>query len=707
MTIPTDYIERVYAGVLGKIIGVYLGRPFEGWPYERIMDELGEVWYYVNDHISHHPPLIVTDDDISGTFTFLRALEDYGFSPDLTPAQIGQTWLNYLIERKTILWWGGIGNSTEHTAYLRLKNGILAPLSGSIEMNGPIVAEQIGAQIFIDGWGLINPADPVRAADFARRAASVSHDGAAIHGAQVVAALEAQAFVERDVNKLLDVGLSVIPADSLIYRLIGDIRNWHAQDGDWRKTRERIADIYGYKNYIGGCHMVPNHALIILSLLYGEGDFQKSLMIGNTCGWDTDCNSANIGCLLGVMNGLEGIDASMKRGADWRGPVADRLYLPTADGGRCVSDAVRETYFIVNAGRALQGLAPVLPKGGARFHFEAPGSVQGFVSEVETSQVSKTCDVLNVLGHSQLGTRSLALKLASGMGRVATATFIPPADMAMPGYQLIASPTLYPGQVVTARLEADAGDTGILPVSLFLTRYTVGNIPEFVPGPRVELAPGAAAELSWKIEGEGSQPICQIGLELGAPGTVYLDCLTWSGSPDVVFHTPHGASPWHGDQNWRKPWVQAVDQWEGWGGEGLRIIQNEGRGLLITGCREWQDYTVSAAVRPTLMANGGLAARVQGLKRFYALELVKGGKARLLKALDGDTVLAEAPFAWEMWQPYEMTLEVKGSHLRGWVSGQLLFDVEDTVRPLASGGVALVVEEGHLMTPAVSVQPVD
>ena len=48
-SLPADYLERIYAGVLGKIIGVYLGRPFEGWTYDRIMAELGEIWYYVHD----------------------------------------------------------------------------------------------------------------------------------------------------------------------------------------------------------------------------------------------------------------------------------------------------------------------------------------------------------------------------------------------------------------------------------------------------------------------------------------------------------------------------------------------------------------------------------------------------------------------------------------------------------------------------------
>ncbi len=378
MTLPSDYATRVYSGVLGKIIGVYLGRPFENWSYERIMADLGEVNYYVHDRLDaavKNRMLVVTDDDISGTFAFLRALPDHGNSSDLTPAQIGETWLNYLIDRRTILWWGGLGNSTEHTAYLRLKNGIPAPRSGSAELNGIETAEQIGAQIFIDGWAMVAPGDPELAADLARRAASVSHDGAAIHGAQIVAAMEAQAFVESDLNALIDTALRFIPDDSVIRRLIHDVRAWHAQHpDDWRATRERIVENYGYDKFGGNCHMVPNHALIIHALLHGDDGFQKSLMIVNTSGWDTDCNSGNVGCLLGIKNGLAGLDT----GPDWRGPVADRMYLSTADGGRAITDAVAEAYHIVNIGRSLAGATPAAPKNGARFHFELPGAVQGF-----------------------------------------------------------------------------------------------------------------------------------------------------------------------------------------------------------------------------------------------------------------------------------------------------------------------------------------
>src|SRR5437763_2181389 len=220
MPIPSDYEERVYAGVLGKLIGVYLGRPLEGWSYERSMERLGEVNYYVHERLG--APLIVTDDDISGTFTFLRALPDYGNRRDLSPRDIGRTWLNYIIENQTILWWGGMGNSTEHTAFLRLKSGIDAPESGSIRTNGKTVAEQIGAQIFIDGWAMVAPGDPELAADLAGRAASVSHDGVAIHAAQALAAMEAQAFVESNMDSLFETGLRYIPRDSLITRLISD-----------------------------------------------------------------------------------------------------------------------------------------------------------------------------------------------------------------------------------------------------------------------------------------------------------------------------------------------------------------------------------------------------------------------------------------------------------------------------------------------------
>ena len=702
MPLPADYTERVYAGVLGKIIGVYLGRPFEGWTYERITAELGDIQYYMHERLG--ALLIVPDDDISGTFTFVRALPDYGNSRDLTAARIGQTWLNYIIERRTILWWGGLGNSTEHTAYLRLKRGIPAPRSGAMELNGKVVAEQIGAQIFIDGWAMVAPGDPELAADLARRAASVSHDGEAVFGAQIIAAMEAHAFVERDLDVLLDTAIRLIPRDSVIYRLIYDVREWHAsRPDDWRATRAKIAATYGYDTYKGNCHIVPNHALVMLGLLYGADDFQRSLMITNTSGWDTDCNAANVGCLLGIKNGLAGIDG----GLDWRGPVADRLYLPSADGGRAITDAVAEAYRVVNIGRALAGAAPSAPKDGARFHFELPGSVQGFQPEDATATHAALA-LDNVRGHSARGERSLAVRyryLAPGRAaRISTPTFVQPEANSELDYTLMASPTLYPGQAVRAGVEADAGNAAPVTCRLYARVYGADDTLRIVCGPDTHLTPGSGHAFEWRIPGTDGQPIAAIGLELDATrradGTIYLDYLTWDGAPDVTLGRPR-----QGGTMWRRAWVDGIDQYESRWAEPYRLVQNEGVGLLIQGTREWTDYRVSATLTPHLAVAAGIGARVQGMRRYYALLLGDDGMARLIKALDGDTALAKTPLVWDLERPYELSLQVEGRRLRAAIDGRELFDVEDLDRPLIGGGAALICREGCVSSGAVTVRP--
>jgi ADP-ribosylglycohydrolase len=697
MPLPEDYAERVYAGVLGKMIGVYLGRPFEGWTYERIQRELGDIQGYVHEKLGK--PLIVTDDDLSGTFAFLRALPDHGTRRDLSAAQIGETWLNYLIEKRTTLWWGGLGNSTEHTAYLRLKGGIPAPLSGSAQMNGRVVAEQIGAQIFIDGWGMVAPGDPELASSLARRAASVSHDGEAVYAAQVIAAMEALAFVEQDLERLLEAATRLIPPDSVIYRLISDLRQWHTSEPDWREARRRLEALYGYDRYTGNCHVVPNHGLVILSLLWGEDSFSKTLTIVNTCGWDTDCNSGNAGCLMGIKNGLAGIDAGPGTGQDWRGPVADRLLVISAEGGDAVTDAVREAGKIVNLGRALAGEPPVLPKGGPaggpRFHFEAPGSVQGFSAE---SAPGGDLRLENTPGHSALGSRSLALlyNLPEGAAaRASTPTFILPEQRDMPGYTFLAAPSLYAGQEIAARLQAGEDNPDPIACRIFVSYYDQQDELREAHGPLTELVPGQAAGMKWVLSLPEGATVYRLGLELlteqPARGALYLDSFDWSAPAQAVLADPL----WEGEM-WRRAWVDGVDRVFCLPGKTFRVIQDRGRGLAMTGTCQWQDYRFTARVTPHLAAACGIAVRVQGLRRYYALLLCRGEVLRLVRACGEETILGEMPLPWEFWQPVSLSLQVTGQRLRAWVDEQLTFDVVNEDGTLDGGGVGLVIEEGCL-----------
>ncbi len=694
-----NYEERVYAGVLGKIIGVYLGRPIEHYiDYKRLLAEQGEISYYVNDRFNQK--LVVTDDDISGTFTFVRAAEDY---PKVTSENIGLTWLNYLIENRTTLWWGGLGNSTEHTAYLRLKSGYNAPCSGSSKLNGKGVSEQIGGQIFIDGWGMVAPGDPDLAARLAESAARVSHDGEAVHAAKVIATIESMAFIENDLNVLLETACTFIPERSKIHRLIRELRELREREPDWKLGRDWIERNHGYHLYPGTCHIVPNHALVIFSLLYGDDDFQRTLMIVNSCGWDTDCNSGNVGCIMGIKNGLNGID----RGPDWRTPVADRLYLPSAEPGSGISDAVAVAYRLVNIHRNTRHLPPLSIKNGSRFHFEMPGALQGFLVDEQTC-AKDLVTVENSSRHSSYGNRTLKIgysKLSSkrrcGIG---VFTFVPLDSNQMKSYPLITSPQLYSGQTLRAGIFVDDGSDPIF-WRFYIQRYGEMDKPDIQYGAKILLAPGHYEELQWTIPGVDDRPIFKTGLELtgerNACGSLYLDYFTWDGSPDVQFKNPK----LRGGMNIHS-WINGFDHYpHPCPDDDFRMSQDRGVGMLITGDRAWQDYVFSADLTPHLAAEFGIAVRVRGLQHFLALTAGPKSRLKLVKMYDKETILAEINYPWHLENTYRFEITVNGSRVKGCINDQELFDLSEDLPHLSSGGIGIICREGTISANRVAVRP--
>lgn len=699
MPLPDDYAERVYAGVLGKVIGVYLGRPFEQWPHDRVQRELGEIRYYV--HEQRGVPLVVADDDITGTFTFLRALRDHGISDELTAGQVGLTWLNYLIEGKTILWWGGMGRSTEHTAYLRLKHGVPAPRSGSAELNSRLVAEQIGAQIFIDGWGLVCPGEPERAARFARTAASVSHDGVAIDGAVVVASLVSQAFVESDLDRMIDRSLSLLDPGSLLHRVVADLRQVRRGGGNWRDGLRLVHERYSYERFGGGCHMVPNHALVMLALLFGDGDFQASLMIVNTAGYDTDCNSGNVGCILGVRNGLSALDA----GPDWRAPFADRMLLPTADAGRCLTDAAREALEVANVGRLLHGEPAQAPKHGARFHFELPGSQHGFLPDAAPD--SRGTTRLRNIDCPSVGSRCLAIefdRIAPGRpARALTPTFLSPEQLQRgnKGYALVACPSLYPGQTVHGVVHADPANPRPVQVGLCLRHYDPEDKLQLLRDRPVTLEPSRSATLEWTVPDVGGQPVADVGIEITSDvptsGCVQLDWLDWRDAPRGALRVPE-----RGDA-WRHACADGTD-FSAQAPPGV-WTQNEGLGLVIQGTRDWRDYRLTTVIDAHLARRFGLAARVQGMRRFYAVLLTQWGTAQLVRWRDTEMLLAEVPFPFEFATPQRFLIEVRGGSIRAEINDRLVARYEDRDAPLLDGAAAVVIEEGRLSHGPIEIEP--
>ena len=552
-TLPQDYPERAYAAVLGKLIGVYLGRPFENWTYQRIIRELGPIEYYVHDRLDC--PLVVTDDDIAGTFTFIRALEDHGARADLSSREIGETWLNYIVEQRSILWWGGNGNSTEHTAWLNLKRGIAAPMSGSIAANGRAVAEQIGAQIFIDGWAIVAPGDPKLAARLAEQAARVSHDGAAVDAAKLWAAMEAEAFVSADIEQSdrrrprADSGLRARSRS-----LIADVRRWRAQYPDWRDARQAIEARYGYDKYPGNCHVVPNHALMIMALLYAPDDFARG---------------ADDRLHLGLGHRLQRGQCRLPDRRDARprgdrgGPrLARARRRPHADFLRRRRRRDQRRGAGQRAARRPRARARRVcrrlrrPKDGAQFHFSPPGSVQGFHGRRRRSRAA--C-------HSQRSARAAPgrcrlhyIGLGAEPAAVLTPTFAPPEVSRMRTYELMATPLVYPGEIVRARVVADTRNADPVSVGLRALVYGANDALSPLDSAPVVLSPGAETVLTWRLPDTGGQPIQSIGLAFRSDGAttdgaILLDYLRWDGPPDVELRRPDEPGEF-----WRSAWVNAV-----------------------------------------------------------------------------------------------------------------------------------------------------
>lgn len=689
--LPHDYAERVYAGILGKMIGIFLGRPIEGWTHQQIEERFGEVRQYLHQAVGR--PLIIPDDDMSGTFTFLRALEDHAYTRNLSSQQIGEAWLNYIVEGRSNLWWGGMGNSTEQTAYFRLKQGIPAPQSGSMELNTPLIAEQIGAQIFIDGWGMVAAANPDLAFQLATEAARVSHDGEAVYAAQVMAVMESLAFVEPDLDRLLDTAVGYIPAHSTIYRLIADLRQIRRDIPDWRTARVWLERHYGPDKYGGNVHVVPNHGVIILSLLYGGNDFSETLMIANTCGWDTDCNSGNVGCLMGIKLGLAGIDSVPQL----RQPLADRLFVSSAEGARSVTEAVTLTDEIIRMAHGLMGRAYSAPKQGAQYHFSYPGSVQGFFVE-GPGQLG------NVEGHSLRGGRSLEVSF-EGTTQALTRSFLPPEVPEPPdapyarnlgsgwNYLLLASPRFYPGQWVRAGLsgKTSPGTT----VSLCI-RYYDGNDQLVTVRSAAEPLVGQFQEIGWQIP-HVQGPILDLGLEIVGGGQIWLDWLEVVGEPTVNFAKLEGTG-----SMWRRAWVNAVDRIDKRFPEAFRLLHMRGLGQIGIGSRDWQNYTVRATLTPYLARQAGVAIRRQGLNRFYGVLLVRPGRLQIVKFCGHNTVLAEVAMDWTQGESYPFEITVRDSAIFARV-GEVFLEAHDDQQTLQGGGVGLLIEEGWLSCPEVTV----
>jgi len=313
-----DLFDRMRGMWLGQLIGNAAGRETEGLysgaqanPAESVPWHIKLVWD--------------ADDDTDIEYVALHTLFTVGF--DCNSAEIAGEWLDHITAKGIYV--------ADKQAWSLMLDGHLPPETGSRTFNEHWYS--IDAQISTEVLGAVSPGLPQTAIDLAGRFGRISNEGFAVHAAQVYAAMYAEAFFEPNVVELVRTGLEAIPASSRTSRVISDVLDWYLQDAadgalDWRATRRKLYDNYqsagSSGRYYNWAESTINTGATILALLYGQGDFKRTVQIAVLEGWDCDCNPATAGGLLGIIHGFSGLPVDLTDPA-----VCGNTYLNTSRPG--------------------------------------------------------------------------------------------------------------------------------------------------------------------------------------------------------------------------------------------------------------------------------------------------------------------------------------------------------------------------------------
>lgn len=295
--------DKIYACWIGKNIGGTMGTPYEG--RQELLDIQG---------FSTPAGTVLPNDDLDLQLVWLKALEERG-PKSVTPQVLGEYWISYIGPH-----WNeyGIGKCN-------MKNGLQPPLSG--EYNN-FWKNSNGAWIRSEVWACTAPGCPDIALHYAWADACIDHGNSEGTYAELfTAAVESAAFVVQDRLELIEIGLSKIPDSCRVAKSVKIVLDCYHKGIDWKEARRLVLE--DSLQDLGWFQAPANIAYTMLGLLYGEGDFKKSMMLAINCGDDTDCTGATLGSLFGIMYGTACIPE------DWRRHIGDNIVTVSIDRGSC------------------------------------------------------------------------------------------------------------------------------------------------------------------------------------------------------------------------------------------------------------------------------------------------------------------------------------------------------------------------------------
>ena len=291
-----DYRDRMKGGWIGQIIGVVWGAPTE-FKFNDVIVPEDKVPVWVPEMINN----AFGQDDLYVEMTFLRSLEQYGL--DVPIRQAGIDFAN----SEYALWCANNAGRTN------LRKGIAPPDSSHPRFNK--CPNDIDYQIEADYAGLISPGLPNSVIALGNKFGRLMNYGDGVYGGQFMGGLYAEAFFEKDLFKIIDAGLACIPSDSQYAEMARDMVRWYRENpNDWQKTwglclRKYRKDPAYQKASNGGVDVKVNGAMVLLGLLYGQGDMEKTVVISMRGGYDSDCNPSSAAGVLGTLIGFANLPA--------------------------------------------------------------------------------------------------------------------------------------------------------------------------------------------------------------------------------------------------------------------------------------------------------------------------------------------------------------------------------------------------------------
>ena len=274
--------EKIKAAWLSQLIGAAMGTQVEGYTSENLFEAFGEVRDYIREPNTYN-------DDITFELALLESFEKYGYN--IKSRDIALEWVGYVPS----------GWSAEEIALRNIKSGIMPPESGSY--NNPF-NEWIGAQMRGAICGMLAPGDPKLAAELAWKDGEVSHISNGILGEVLNAVMTSLAFVEKDVKKIVETAVNIIPKDSEYYSVVKFALDKCKESNSWQEALEVCEERYKKYNWI---HTYPNACAEIIALWFGQGDYEETLYIVTMSGIDVDCNAAQIMPIIGIQKGMKNI----------------------------------------------------------------------------------------------------------------------------------------------------------------------------------------------------------------------------------------------------------------------------------------------------------------------------------------------------------------------------------------------------------------